>query len=239
MNAFSLPKLLLHVGFLSLFSLNGYTPIAQANYRPKPGQVGPATGPTVPTGTRGSCEGGATPQRLTAIAPLSHIGKTANPTPTVTWFVPESTPRPLTLRVWDGNKILWQTTLQTQPGLMSHPLPKLQPDRPYRWQLVLACNPSRPSQNQVTDAFILYTPLSLSRPATREAQVVQLSEAALWYDALTIAQPDVKLYQSLITDLMTIETEAIEAQTQDNKNNNAKTELLKQHLRNLKSLRSP
>ncbi len=238
MKNLSLPKLFLHLGLLSLISISFYTPVAEAKYRPK--KVGRYRGATIPTGTRSACDGTKTADRLTPIAPFSHIGQTAIPTPTVTWFVPEQTPRTLILRLWDDTTPIWETTLQSQFGLMSHPLPKLQPDRPYRWQLVLVCKPNSPSLNQVTDAPIVYTPLKAPFPtvSTLAAQVEQRTNAELWYDALDLARTDPKLYPDLITDLQTIETDALQTLLQTEPIDPEQTDALKQHLTNLNRLLS-
>lgn len=244
MKILNLPKLLLHLGILSLLTISFYTPIADAKYRPK--RVGRYRGATIPTGTRSACNDAKTPDRLTAIAPVSHIGQTAKSTPTVTWFVPNTPPTPLTLRLWQDDKIIWETTLQSTSGLMSHTLPELKPNQSYRWQLVLICNPKRPSLNQVTQAFILYTPLKtpLSTPPKLPAQVQQLSEAELWYDALDLARTDRKLYSELLTDLKTIETEFLNESLKATTPSNADPqdpepmETLKQHIANLTHLLS-
>ena len=225
-----LPKLLLHLSLISLISLSA--PIAEAKYRPK--KVGSYKGPTIPTGTRGTCDDSKNPQRLTPIAPLSHIGQTATATPSVTWHVPEQKSYPMTIRLWKDTDILWETTLQSQSGLMTQTLPKLNPNQIYRWQVVLICNPKRPSLNQVIEAPITYLPVKLT------TQIDQLTEAELWYDALTIAKTDRKQYQTLLTDLIETETLAlppgigigIATDTIPNRD-------LQQHLINLKRLLSP
>ncbi len=235
MKCFRLPKLLLHLGLLSLLSLSFYIPIAEAKYRPK--KVGGYKGPTIPTGTRGTCDDSSSADRLTPIAPLSHIGQTANPSPTVIWHVPDQSTHPMIIRLWKDKEILWETTVQSQSGLMTQTLPSLTPNQIYRWQVVLICNPKRPSQNQVIEAPITYRPLQIPIAP----QLDSLTQAELWYDALSVAKTDRKLYQSLLTDLVEVETLAqspgtgIATETpQTNLNRD-----LQQHLTNLKRLLLP
>ena len=212
----NLPKLLLN---LSLLSILFYTPIAEAKYRPR--RVKTYTGTTGTTGTRGICDDSKPQQRLTAIAPLSHIGETSSSTPSVTWFVPDSTPHSLILRLWDNNKIVGETSLKSTSGLMTVPLPiALVPDQTYRWQVSLICDPSRPSKNQVTHAFI-----------THSSTIVPASEER-WYDALNAVLPNSKQYQELLTDLKTFEMNALAAEPKGTD----RFELLEQHLKSLNNL---
>ena len=214
----NLPKLILN---LSLISILFYAPIAEAKYRPR--RVKTYTGTTGTTGTRGICDNSKPQQRLTAIAPLSHIGETSSSTPSVTWFVPDSTSHSLILRLWDDNKIVGETPLESTSGLMTVPLPAtLVPDRTYRWQISLICDPSRPSKNQVTHAFITHNPTIA--PASEER----------WYDALNAALPNPKQYQELLTDLKTIETDALTTEPKESD----RFELLEQHVKSLNNLPS-
>jgi hypothetical protein len=203
---------------LSLLAIGLYAPPATARYQPK--KVRRYIGRTVPTATRGSCEGLQTQQSLIPLAPLSHIGQTATPTPTVTWSVPDQTTYEITFRLWqqtspDKETIVWSKTgIQSQPGLMQLTLPaeaKLIPDTQYRWQVVLKCNPSKPSQNQAINAYITYTPTPdiQPTPSSPTEQVDRLATANLWYDALTAALPHPTLYRSLLTDLETVEANAL------------------------------
>ena len=212
----NLPKLLLN---LSLLSILFYTPIAEAKYRPR--RVRTYTGTTGTTGTRGICDNSKPQQRLTAIAPLSHIGETSSSTPSVTWFVPDSTSHSLILRLWDDNKIVGETPLKSTSGLMTVLLPAtLVPDRTYRWQVSLICDPSRPSKNQVTHAFI-----------THSSTIAPVSEER-WYDALNAALSNPKQYQELLTDLKIIETNALTAESKGSD----RFELLEQHIKSLNNL---
>ena len=107
---------------------------------------------------------------------------------------------------------------------MTIPLPTaLVPDRTYRWQVSLICDPSRPSKNQVTHAFITYSPvLKTIAPASEER----------WYDTLNAALPNPKQYQELLTDLKAIETNALNAETKGSD----RFELLEQHIKSLNNL---
>ena len=208
------PKLLLS---LSLLSILFYTPIAEAKYRPR--RVKTYIGTTGTTGTRGICDNSNPQQRLTAIAPLSHIGETSSSTPSVTWFVPDATPHSLILRLWDNNKIVGEIPLKSTSGLMTVSLPTaLVPDRTYRWQVSLICDPSRPSKNQVTHAFIIHS--------------ATIASEERWYDALNTSLPNPKQYQELLTDLKTIETNALTTETKGSD----RFELLEQHLKSLNNL---
>ena len=104
---------------------------------------------------------------------------------------------------------------------MTVPLPTaLVPDRTYRWQISLICDPSRPSKNQVTHAFITYS--STIAPTSEER----------WYDALNASLPNPKQYQELLTDLKTIETNALTSETKGSD----RFELLEQHIKSLNNL---
>ncbi|MBE9031212.1 DUF928 domain-containing protein [filamentous cyanobacterium LEGE 11480] len=209
---------------LTLLSLSLYSPQADARrryYRPR--RIRPYKGRTVPKATRGGCEQTPTNQRLTPIAPISHIGQTATATPTVYWYVPDKSTYNITFRLWEQlspekGKILWtQKQIKSQNGLMQLTLPndaQLSPNKNYFWQVVLKCNPSKPSRDQVISAHITYRPdiktdIKSSKPAD---MVEQLTQAELWYDALKVAHNRPTLYKQLLEDLQQLETDALKSE---------------------------
>jgi hypothetical protein len=171
--------------------------MAEARYRPSKRRPAYRSASTT-TGTRGDC---AKEGCLTAIAPLSHVGQSKSTQPTIAWFVPlqqASCPGILTMyRVQEGKRSsLWMKEVQSQRGLNQWRLTSEQALEPgeYVWQLVLECNPNRPSKNPVVE-------VGLGIIDGRS----DLDTADLWYDQWRDAIGDQEKMQSLIQDLSTLE----------------------------------
>lgn len=187
--------------FLSLSLIT--TPLALAEYTPPPQPSAPSCpdtekiGCTRATGTRGgSCTSNSQTQ-LTILAPYSHVGQTVSTSPTVAWFIPESESFPLefSLYEYEGDnkrRILFQE-LNSSPGIMKLSLPNLSVGKRYLWQVVLLCNPNRPSGALVArgEIDVVAAPSTLtSRLATINDPVAKgnlYAEFGLWYDAFGIA----------------------------------------------------
>lgn len=168
------------------------TPLALAEYQPPSEPSQPDSGDVGTTGRRGGCRT-TSAASLTALAPYSHVGQTVSTSPIVAWFVPDSDSFPLEffLYEYDGDnerKILHQN-LQSSPGIMNLSLPNLTVGKQYRWQVVLLCNPNRPSSALITGATIevmamppaLKTQLEVTNNPLEEANLY--AESGFWYDA--------------------------------------------------------
>ncbi|MUL34927.1 DUF928 domain-containing protein [Gloeocapsopsis dulcis] len=203
-----------------VFSL-GLCNTVLAEYRP-PSDQKPPTTRTTGTVTRGGCRGDKQ-TTLTALAPQKHTGQTVSSHPTFAWFVPDAESYPLEFRLYryeaSGNRALMQKIqLQSQSGIMSFSLP---PDTPplgtgqrYHWQVVLFCNPNRPSSALATgaDLDVVAIPHDLaSKLATTnnpQQRVNLYASAGLWYDALSTALTDTmqqRLELELLEDLAKLE----------------------------------
>ncbi|MEG4803610.1 DUF928 domain-containing protein [Microcoleus sp. ARI1-B5] len=172
-------------------------PVALAKYTPpknpsKPKETGTNT-------TRGgSCEANSS-ARLTALVPFSHVGETISGHPTFTWFVPDSPPRPLQLRLFTRTgQLLYKTDMESQPGIMSVALPSNLPQlsigQSYQWQVVLVCARNIPSRNVVATAEIQVVQpaeslqTQLAAASTPQQRIDLYAEAGLWYDAIAEAR---------------------------------------------------
>ena len=194
-----------------------------AKYKP-PKQTSAPSGPTTSTGRRGGCSRDRKTS-LTALAPHQHVGQTTTSYPTFLWYVPESNPYPLRFQLYalgaTGKQLLYTTQFHSTPGLMQHKLPPNQAGlvkgRRYSWQVILFCNPNRPSTAVVAGAKIdvmsLPTTLSNSLASMNQSENRSMlyAESGFWYDALAeISKPEYITLSaaktSLIQDLITLET---------------------------------
>lgn len=161
--------------------------------------------PHTTTGTRqGGCfAGDVTPQIL---APSKFVGLTATSQPTLTWLLPDDQPVPVELSLYelaaevtpDPTDIYDTKYLETvayQPGLNQFLLPQelaLEPNKRYMWQLVLYCNPNRPSSALIYEAELEYMPMGASTQtelATAPSNVEKakvFAGAGYWYDAIAV-----------------------------------------------------
>ncbi|PPS45662.1 DUF928 domain-containing protein [Chroococcidiopsis sp. TS-821] len=139
---------------------------------------------------------------LTALAPQKHTGQTVSSHPTFAWFVPDAESYPLEFRLYryeaGGDRtIIRKIQLQSQRGIMSLALPVDTPPlvvgQRYNWQVILLCNPNRPSSAIVAgaDLDVVATPNNLATilaTANNPQQKVNTyASAGLWYDALSTA----------------------------------------------------
>jgi Domain of Unknown Function (DUF928) len=159
------PILLLRKGLQHLFLMScvlsialTLAPIALAAYTPR-NPSAPRT-PTTTTGTRGGCPN-APEITLTTLAPQSHVGQTISTHPTVAWLIssPSSLPMELRLYQYDSEtdqQLIYQIEMQSTSGIMSWSLPNSESalviGQRYRWQVILFCDPNRPSSALVADA---------------------------------------------------------------------------------------
>jgi hypothetical protein len=183
-----------------LVSLSLITPtIALAEKYKRPSAPDPAN--TTVTGTRtGSCsdENLTTTSELTALAPHSYVGQTVSTHPTFAWFVPNAQPYQLKFQLsqYDTSgkpQEVYKTSLQSEQGLMKVSLPKqhqgLSLGQKYVWQVVLICNPNKPSEALKATAEIkvaapekaIQTQLATAKQPLQKAEIYAAS--GFWYDA--------------------------------------------------------
>lgn len=197
---------------------------ALADYKPPENQQPPRQR-TTGTLTRDGCQGQQNTS-LTALAPQMHVGRTISTHPTFSWFVPDSQPYLLEFRLYDytpngRREILLSKELQSQPGIMTLSLSpeeiELSVGQNYYWQVIVYCNPNRPSSALVVGAEIEVVPLSsmlrMSLAKTNDSieRANLYARSGLWYDALsealqarqTIIHDGFKL--SLLEDLAELE----------------------------------
>lgn len=193
----------------------GTTLIALAEYQPPPNPSAPRD-PSRGTGTTGGRGGCSTQSEvsLTALAPHSHVGQTVSTSPTVAWFVPDSESFLLKfyLYEYEGNnqRRILEQDLQSSPGIMKLSLPNLSVGKRYRWQVVLLCNPNRPSGALLAGAEIEVVPLSPTLKTKLAATTDSLAKAnlyaqdGLWYDAFgeTLAVTDDLKTKELMLNLL-------------------------------------
>jgi hypothetical protein len=156
------------------------------------------------TGTRSGCDDKAATS-LTILAPQTVVGQTSSTHPTFAWYVPEGETRPLEFNLYEQDnhtqlKLIQRVEMQSTSRLMTYTLPQTQPGlivgRQYLWQVLLLCNPERPSSALVDEASVEVVPLpatvAASLQATRDRlqQAKQFAQAGLWYDALAAALED-------------------------------------------------
>ncbi len=155
-------------------------------------QEAPATQTSIQPIGSGSGE-----QRLTPLAPLHHLGKTAQTHPTFVWFGEHGDGAPIEFSLYAYNAArgtlapvpIYQKSLLTAAGTNAFTLPTavppLQPGQTYVWQVVLQpeCNANNvnPARNPwLRTAFQVVSP----QPTL---SVAQMAAQGLWYDALGAA----------------------------------------------------
>lgn len=156
---------------------------------------------------KGTAGGGSRPDHATclqnptrsenfvALAPTEAIGVTAQQSPTIWVYIPNTIAKTLEFSLFSGQQEgVYQTTIPIQgAGLLAIPLPsssvKLVAGRPYSWAAALVCNPGRRSQDWLVEGTIQYQspPAELQRQlaaASGEQQVMLYLQAGFWYEAL-------------------------------------------------------
>jgi hypothetical protein len=183
--------------------------VAFAAYMPPSDQVPPRTrGSTA--GRRAPCNipsSGEIQERsgMTALAPVSYMGKTASAHPTFAWFAYDNVPIPVQFSLYEYNaernnfnpQPLVQEKLVNSKGINAFKLPKTSPGlskgKTYAWQVVLTCDVQSNSKNRW-----IRNPIQLVELPTHLQQKLSVvnapsqklnlyAEAGLWYDALDIA----------------------------------------------------
>ncbi|MEY2832118.1 MAG: hypothetical protein RLZZ574_1376 [Cyanobacteriota bacterium] len=179
--------------------------MATGEYKPNPKPSAPKAATTT-TGTRGGCHQKST-NTLTALAPQTDIGQTVSQFPTFSWFVPDSQPLPMEFRLYQydsqqrsrsgggaSSQLIEKVKMVSKPGIMQHSLPRDRPglaiNQTYRWQIVIFCNPNRPSTALVTEAIVKVVEVSpnlkqkLSTTNNTLTKAELFAKSNFWYDAL-------------------------------------------------------
>lgn len=203
---------------LSFFCIDA----AIAGYQPPKHHSAPTSAGTT-TGTRRGCSSDTTAS-LTALAPQAHVGQSSNSHPTFMWFMPDEKPFVMEFELYEktaiGRQNINRQQLTSQQGWMSFTLPQtataLSPDKDYFWQVIVYCNPNRPSSALVASAelkiqalpTVLASQLDQAPAATTKVEL--LAEGGFWYDAmaeLNTSTPQAQqLRTALLQDLATFET---------------------------------
>lgn len=202
-------------------------PGAIAGYQP-PANPSAPKGSTTTTGVRGACTNGLT-FGITALAPHSHVGQTASTHPTFAWYVQDTQPYEMRFQLYrlagmqQPRQQVYEMQMQTQPGIMQLTLPKDQAGltigERYEWQVVMICDPNRPSQSAVAKAEleVATLPAALkSAIAAANRDISQLyAEAGFWYDALAASLQSGSTTRqttlALLQDLAELEAQTVQA----------------------------
>ncbi|BAY81494.1 hypothetical protein NIES267_09710 [Calothrix parasitica NIES-267] len=156
-------------------------------------------GPVASGGTRTGACSTTSQASLTALAPISHVGKTASQQPTFAWFVPDSKSYPMefTLYEYKSNgkpEEIKSIKFSSKPGIMKLSLAKnqlnLSVGKKYRWQIALLCDPNNPSKDLTAEAELEIAPIPNNlalqiQQAQNSIQKAQIyAREGFWYDGL-------------------------------------------------------
>lgn len=202
---------------------------AIAGYQPPKRSSAPKSAGTT-TGTRRGCAS-TTQASLTALAPQAHVGQSSHGHPTFVWFMPDEKSFSMEFELYEqtpsGRQNIQRQQLSSQQGWATFGLPQteaaLSPDKDYFWQVIVYCNPNRPSSALVASANLQIQPLPnrleslLSQAQTTTEQATLLAEGGFWYDAIALlssaSTPQAKqLRTSLVQDLAALEANKVQQQ---------------------------
>ncbi|NJO64864.1 MAG: DUF928 domain-containing protein [Richelia sp. RM2_1_2] len=155
--------------------------------------------PVASGGTRGGCS--QNPQAsLTALAPISHNGKTVSTQPKFAWFVPDTKSYPMELSLYEYNtddslKKIKSFDFPSQSGIMSFSISQdkysLSVGKKYLWQIALRCDTNSPSKDIFVEAEIEVVPMpnNLANQISQITNSIQKAriygKEGFWYDALS------------------------------------------------------
>jgi Domain of Unknown Function (DUF928) len=156
-----------------------------------------------PGGRIGGASRGSEAASMPMIEPLAPdgvAGQTADPSPTLYYFIsrPPSQPLRLTIRSPNVAQLVADATIPApraagiQAIRLSDYRVQLQPGATYVWSVSLVMNPNMPSQNLVASATIVRTAPDPSvdaaaRAAPPRKRAALLAQAGFWYDAVAAA----------------------------------------------------
>lgn len=166
-----------------------------ASFEPPPGSGTPDN--RQGGATRGPCVKKNGPY---ALVPLSGMGATVAPYPTLLWYLPETEASAMEFELWDeNNKQLYSTKLAIAPGqsgIMNLWLPTdasllpLEIGKQYYWQLRLLCPEDKNGSEQIfVQGWIkrvekLAALASQINQATPQERVALYAKAGLWYETV-------------------------------------------------------
>lgn len=225
---------------------------AIAGYVPPQGRTAPRSGANSTNISRGGDCSSAATSGIVPFAPQSHIGQATSAQPAFVWFTPETgAERTIEFRLAKhlpegGFEVVYATEFSSDErgpsGVMTLALSetdvRLSPEAMYRWQVVLVCNPNRPSESLVAEADVAvvegatHLEIALSTTADASEKANRYAEASFWYDALEVAiadGPDGLAALTLLEDLAAIEQQAeTQAQAEDPAPENAYSDRLRE-----------
>lgn len=134
---------------------------------------------------------------LTALMPVTNLGKTVAERPTFWFYVPYSAQQApageFSLESEQGNTI-YRTpfTLPNTPGFVSFSTPPTAPplavDKPYRWYFKLYCDPQKSSTPVFVEGWVqrveLTPELENQLRSAKQQEYVVYAANGIWYDAL-------------------------------------------------------
>ena len=182
------------------------------------------------TGTRqGSCLSD-TETAFTLFGPDAVLGQTTATRPAFVWHLPPSeTAFPVTFRLLEPDEagiptLIHSEVLPYASGFTTYQLPTtvapLSPNKEYRWQVVIECNPNYPSRSLSQELAFEVVPAppgllqTLSTATTASEKALAYGQSGLWYDAIAqVAQAQTpaaiaartKLLSDLASDLAALE----------------------------------
>lgn len=146
-------------------------------------------------GVRGvSCVSGSVP--LTALMPANSLPLTVADSPTLFWYIPQSTAQEAKFVLMDDQKkeVIYQTRMPIpkQAGIVSLKLPTNKPlkvGKMYYWSLAIVCDADDSAANALADGWIERTEVSQAlmdklNSGGDRARPAAYATAGIWYDAL-------------------------------------------------------
>jgi hypothetical protein len=208
--------------------------ITTGTYFRPPSNPDAPSGPRTTTGTRGgSCLNDAdAATAFTTLGPQATVGLTTSTRPTFAWYLPNSEDRfsiLFRLLVLDEEGIpnlVHQADLDYSEGFVTYQLPaevpSLELGKEYRWQVIVKCNPNRPSRSLVSELPLRVMPpptaltQTLATASTPAEEALAYGNEGFWYDALArviqASDPDEQQIRAgLLKDLAVLESERDES----------------------------
>jgi len=202
-------------------------PLEGPAFRP-PRRTRRRSGYRTTTGTRrGGCLG-ETDTAFSLLAPDENIGMSTSGRPTFVWHLPAAEETfPLRFRLLEPNadgipEPIHTADLDYSAGFMTYELPPevaaLSPNKEYRWQVVIVCDPNYPSRSMVQELSVAVErpsaelEQSLSSATTAAERALAYGQEGFWYDAIaqvaTATTPQERaVRRRLLEDLAAAEAE--------------------------------
>lgn len=178
--------------------------------------------PNIPLGSGGTRTGGCSatsPAGLTALAPISHIGKTVSQQPTFAWFVPDTKSYKMEFSVYEYSdngkgKEIKSFEFSSQPRIMKFSIPKdefnFSVGKKFLWQIALLCDPNNPAKDLYTEAVIevvsmpnnLINQIAVTKTSIEKSKIY--AREGFWYDAFAEALKSPQNKQNHLTFYLTL-----------------------------------